>query len=245
LSRAFRARGLQGVDDQIVLTDQQATRARFIDAMRELRMRATGDDLVVIFFSGHGSQQDGRAGDPAELDGLDETLVLYDAEIIDDDVVAMIDLIDADTVLLAIDACSSGGFARDFMTRPNRVGFFSSDEDVLSGTAEDLLAGGFLSYFLRYGVLGEADARPHDGAIQVGELSDYLVEGFARAHDKMNPPGSNEPYQRLVIDRGAVGWESLLWVYPRGPDGQLPEVPDICLDSEPPEDGPASSTGCR
>jgi hypothetical protein len=43
---------------------------------------------------------------------------LWDAEVTDDQVMAVIDTIEADTIVLALDSCQSGGFARDFVTRP-------------------------------------------------------------------------------------------------------------------------------
>jgi hypothetical protein len=171
---------------------------------------------------------------PDELDALDETIVLFDGPIRDDEVVAALARIRAGTVILALDSCHSGGFARDWVSQPGRVGLFSSDEDVLSDTAEPHRAGGYLSWHLRRGVLGEADARPRDGVLHAGELTDYLLDGFVADHRLMNPAGELDPAQRLVVTRGAVSWERVLWVYPRNVDFTLPALPSNALTSAPP-----------
>ena len=171
--------------------------------------------------------------DGADIDGTDETIVLYDGSMTDDAVVALIDQITADVIILALDTCHSGGFARDFLTRPGRIGLFSSDEDVLSDTAEPLLAGGYLSYALRQAVLGHADAMPRDGALFAGELTDFMHRQFVAHHEHINPEGSHSPMQWLVARRGSVLWTDPLWLYPRSPDGSLRPVPDVRLDSPP------------
>ncbi|MCB9594842.1 MAG: caspase family protein [Sandaracinaceae bacterium] len=230
LGEAMRAAHLQDASDQLVLPDGLATREAFLGGIEQMAQLAGPDDVVLVFFSGHGQQvPDEENGD--ELDQLDETIVLFDQAIRDDELVAALDQIHAGTVILALDSCHSGGFARDWVTRPGRMGVFSSDEDVLSDTAEPHRAGGYLSWHLRRGVLGEADARPHDGVLHAGELTDYLNDGFVADHRLMNPVGDLDPEQRLVVRRGAVTWDQVLWVYPRNPDFTLPPLPDVPLMS--------------
>lgn len=237
LGEAFDSRALTDADDRLVITDHQVTLAGFAKGLQALAERATADDVVVIFFSGHGSRVETEEDDTEELDGLDDTIVLRDGEMTDDEMMALIDEIDAGLIILAIDACQSGGFARDFVDRPGRIGIFSSDEDILSDTAEVWQAGGYVSWYLRRAIAGLADARPHDGSLSAGELADFLVAGFDESRDFMSPPGSTSPMQRLVIDRGSVQWGDLLWVYPRLRDGSLPLSP-IAADVAPPS-GPA------
>jgi hypothetical protein len=234
LAEALRATHLQDQRDQLVLPDGLATREAFLNGVAQLASQARPQDVVLVFYSGHGQQvPDTDTGAAREIDGLDETLVLYDGSITDDDVVRALDSIGAGTVILAVDACHSGGFAADFVTRPGRMGLFSSDEDVLSDTAEPHRAGGYLSWHLRRGVLGEADARPRDGVLSAGELSDYILDGFVADHRLMNPRILDRA-QRLDVRRGAVGWDHLLWIYPRNEDLSLPRVPDLPLTSHPP-----------
>lgn len=235
LGEAMRAAHLQRVDEQTVLIDSQATQAAFMEGIRSLAARAQPDDVVLIFYSGHGNVVPvPAAGDPHELDGIDETVVMVDGQLTDTEVVHELDAIRANTTILALDSCHAGGFAEDFMTRPGRMGIFSSDEDVLSDTAEPRRAGGYVSWYLRRGVLGEADYKPHDGVLYAGELTDYIYEGFVADDDFMNPPGHLDPAQHLVIRRGSIGWNTILWAYPRGEDLQLPALPAVSLESSAP-----------
>ncbi len=235
MGQAMRSAHLQRVDEQIILTDAAATREGFLGGLRSLAARATADDVVVVFYSGHGNVQPvPETGDPVELDGLDETVVMVDGQVTDTEVAHELDALHANTLILALDSCHAGGFAEDVIRRPGRMGIFSSDEDVLSDTAEPRRAGGYVSWYLRRGVLGEGDYKPHDGVLYAGELTDYMYEGFVTDHRYMNPEGHLDPAQRLVIRRGSVGWNDVLWVYPRGEDLRIPMLPDVSLESSAP-----------
>ncbi len=234
LGEAMRRSHLQGAADQEVLVDAGATRAAFLAGLSRLAARARPEDVVVVFFSGHGNVRPAPEGDRTELDGVDETIELIDGPIADTEVVAALAGLRAGTAIMALDSCHAGGFADDWVTAPGRIGLFSSDADVLSDTAEPRRAGGYLSWYLRRAVLGEADARPRDGVLQAGELTDYLYAGFLTDHARMNPAVGNDPYQRLVTARGSVPWTQALWTYPRGSDGALAPVPTVPLTSPAP-----------
>lgn len=233
LADAMRAARLQTPLEQTVLTDSMATRSAFLTGIQDIAQRASPDDVVMVFWSGHGNVQP-AVQDPGELDGLDETIQMIDGALTDTEVVAALEQVRARTIVLAIDACHSGGFADDFVQQPGRIGLFSSDEDVLSDTAEPRRAGGYLSWYLREGVVGHADYKPHDGVLYAGELGDFLTEGFVRDHRLMNRGDDLEPLQRLIVRRGSVAWGDVLWVYPRGDDLALPGLPPIDLRSAPP-----------
>ena len=70
--------------------------------------------------------------------------------------------------------------------------------------------------------------------LSAGELTDYMVDGYVEDHRLINPEHVLDRAQRLVVRRGAVGWDHLLWVYPRNADLSLPELPAITLQSAPP-----------
>lgn len=111
LARAMRASHVQDEGDQIVLPDGLATREGFLGGLRRIAEQARPQDVVLVFFSGHGQQVPDLDHDGRELDGLDETIVLYDGSLTDDEVVRAMEPIAAGTIVLAIDACHSGGFA--------------------------------------------------------------------------------------------------------------------------------------
>src|SRR5690606_11113529 len=130
------------------LINGQATKARFREAIAAVGARADADDMVVIFFSGHGDRVARPGGpDSRDPDGFDETIELYDGALTDDELADLLDGIDAGTVLLVLDSCFSGGFAKDIVSKPGRMGLFSSEEDVLSQVAFKFQAGGYLAAF--------------------------------------------------------------------------------------------------
>ena len=83
-----------------------------------LKSKAKKNDMVVIFFSGHGSQIDDTDND--EDDGLDECLVPYDfdsydsSSLISDDIFAYwIRNLQSENILIIFDSCFSGGAAKE------------------------------------------------------------------------------------------------------------------------------------
>lgn len=209
LAEALRNRGLLAADRQIVLTDARATRDAVRAAFRQAASQIGPNDTFIFFHSGHGSQTEGSR-DAREIDGRDEAIYLYDGQLLDDEMGTLFDLLHPETAILALDSCFAGGFAKDVITRPGRVGFFSSEEDVESSVASQFQAGGYLSYFLRTGVTGEADNGPRDNALTVGELEHFLVVQFGRHATDVELAGA---YQHLVVDRGAVRSTEVLWRY--------------------------------
>ncbi len=211
LAEAVRLQGNMPPDQEFLLTDGQATAANIRQAMATIASRVRPDDVVVFFFSGHGGQTD-SSSDTRELDSRDEYLVAYDGNLMDDELGQLFDRINARIALVAIDACFAGGFSKDIITRPGRVGMFSSEEDVTSAVASRFQAGGYLSHFLRLGIQGEADDDPQNNILTVGELTHYTWVQFGRhASDVRMSMG----YQHLVVDRGAVRTNEVLWAVSR------------------------------
>lgn len=211
LAEAVRNQGNMPPDQEFLFTDAQATLANIRQAMQTIGQRIRPDDVLVFFYSGHGGQTD-TSQDEDELDGRDEYLFVYDGNLMDDELGRLFDGIRARVALVAIDSCFAGGFAKDVITRPGRVGMFSSEEDVTSAVADRFRAGGYLSHFLRLGIQGEADNDPHDSTLTVGELTHYTWRQFGQhASDVRMSMG----YQHLVVDRGAVPTTELLWAVRR------------------------------
>jgi hypothetical protein len=193
-----------------ILTDSQATRAAVRAAFQRVSSQAGPNDLFLFFFSGHGSQSE-ESGLSPEPDRRDETIVLRDGEITDDEVAQWFASVNARVSIIALDSCFSGGFARDVVNRPGVMGLFSSEEDLTSSVADKFQAGGYLSHFLRTGFGGEADG-DGDLAITAGELSTYLWRKFASEVENEAAYTSERQrnYQRLVVDRGGVKVDDLL-----------------------------------
>jgi hypothetical protein len=186
----------------VALTNAQATRKGVSDAFRRIAAAAGPDDLFLFLFSGHGDQIDVGVS-AAELDGRAETIELFDAAMRDSELAPLFASVRARMSLLVIDACYAGGF-RSLIDRPNMVGMFSSEEDLTSLVASRFQAGGFLSYFLRAGITGEADD-DGDGIVTAGELSTYVRRRFRVEGDIPATTREDERnYQNLLIERGGV-----------------------------------------
>ncbi|MEM9074093.1 MAG: pre-peptidase C-terminal domain-containing protein [Myxococcota bacterium] len=209
LAEALREGGLLDESRQVLLTDAQATTQNIRNGLARLAGEMGPDDIFVFFYSGHGGQTQ-NSTDAREIDGTDEYLVMHDGPLLDNELGELFDPIRARLSVVAVDACFSGGFAKDLITRPGRVGFFSSEEDVLSAVAGQFQAGGYLSHFIRLAVSGQADMSPADRVLTVGELSHFLYTQFGRHATDVQLQGA---YQHLVVDRGAVRSDQVLWSY--------------------------------
>lgn len=205
-------------DNAYTLIDSDATRQNFQQALNAIGRTIDGDDTLVIFFSGHGNRVP-RAGGPdsADPDGMDETMELYDGALLDDELADMLDNIDAGKILLVMDSCFSGGFSKDIISKPGRMGLFSSEEDVTSQVAFKFQAGGYLSVFFDEAIRGGYADRDNNGELTAIELSQYLhdryradVKSFGQS-DYVRTSGVQSTYQHLVVDRGGIGPYSVLF----------------------------------
>ncbi len=105
----------------VLLLDQDATKARFQEAIQWLARETKPEDLVFIYFSGHGTQvKDTGARD--EEDGMDEALICYHSKgelrgddpdlnrilLIDDEFADMMKEVPAKRRVMVVDSCHSG-----------------------------------------------------------------------------------------------------------------------------------------
>jgi hypothetical protein len=203
--------------DAYTLVDREATIGNLTAAIRDIAGRMQPEDTFVMFYSGHGGQVPRGDGPTAsDPDGLDETLALYDGSLLDDHLRSLFDEIDNGTVLLWLDSCFSGGFAKDIVSAPGRMGIFSSEEDITSNVADKFRAGGYLSLFLDEAIAQGLADHDNDRSITAIELSQYLHERY-RADVKSARPTEivrtqmTLGYQHLVVDRGSIGAYDVLF----------------------------------
>lgn len=122
-----------------VLANSQATKKNIVKALHDLEKSCQKGDLVFIHFSCHGQQMEDDNGD--ETDGLDESLVSYDAQIYfkegeyegenhlrDDELEVLLFSIrkkikDNGCLIVSLDACHSQSGSRGM-----------SDEEIVRGT---------------------------------------------------------------------------------------------------------------
>ena len=115
-------------EDLVILLNEQATRDRILAELAALAQRAQPDDVVVVHYSGHGSQI--PAVDNSEVDGFTETLVAADSgrgekpnrDILDDELALLFTQIRAKTQHLTVifDCCHSGTGTRDVFGEKSR-----------------------------------------------------------------------------------------------------------------------------
>jgi hypothetical protein len=186
----------------VVLTNRQATRAAVTAAFRRIAAASGPNDLFVFLFSGHGDQVDVPVS-AEELDGRAETIELFDAPMRDSEFAPLFQSVRARMSFLALDSCYAGGF-RNLVNRPNVIGMFSSEEDLTSLVAGRYQAGGYLSYFMRLGIGGEADD-DGDRIVTAGELSAYVRRRFRREGDVPATTREDERnFQNILVERGGV-----------------------------------------
>jgi hypothetical protein len=112
------------------------------------------------------------------------------------------------------------------------MGLFSSEEDLTSLVADRFKAGGFLAYYLRAGLGGEAD-EDGDRIVTAGELATYVRRRFRREGDIPATTREDERnYQNLIVERGGVHIEDVI--------ARLP--PETRADAVPPS-SPALAQG--
>lgn len=106
----------QGFATQSLLT-KAATSTALLDAIEKAAKGLVEDDFFLLTYSGHGGQINDVNND--ELDGLDETWVLYDRELVDDELYAMWSRFRPGVrVFVLSDSCHSGTMTKSMFLNP-------------------------------------------------------------------------------------------------------------------------------
>ena len=188
-----------------------ATKADFRAGMAWLRGAAQADDLVFIYFSGHG----GRVRDPTRTsdDGYDEFLVPYDFEthrpaslrdaVFSQELAGWINALPTDNVITVADACHSAGVYRsiegDVLGARSKLYVLPDDADLTRAAPEGgTRAAGGTGRVRAKGLLLAA-ARRDQAALEMADGSVFtmallaelrsaragsLAEGFERAAER-------------------------------------------------------------
>ncbi|MEO0723679.1 MAG: caspase family protein [Bacteroidota bacterium] len=163
-----------------ILIDEDATLKNIMHAMEGLFLRAGPEDLVILYFSGHGLP---GAFLPIDYDGVSNTLTHQEIK-------RMLDMSPAGYKLCLADACHSGGllstrggqlpsvlsryYENLSQTRPGTALIMSSKAEETSLESSGLRQGVF-SHFLLRGLKGEAD-QDRDNVVRVQELYQYVSQ---------------------------------------------------------------------
>lgn len=104
-----------GYKTQQLITGE-ATRSAVIEAISKATRELKKDDIFLLTYSGHGGQVPDSNGD--EPDGKDETWVLYDGELIDDELHKLYTQFKSGVRIVVLsDSCHSGSVTREMYER--------------------------------------------------------------------------------------------------------------------------------
>jgi len=169
----------------VLLLNGDATTANFIAALNAISAVATANDVLVVFYSGHGSQW-GDIAPVDEDDGLDEALCFIDRDMTDDSLAVLLNNVTVGQLLVLVDACFSGGQIR------GKSEVKSSPQSIGVGLAEDLVransfGGRDLENLARSVVAITASAEDESSiesaSLQHGVFSYYLLEAMTGLAD--------------------------------------------------------------
>jgi len=104
-----------------VLLNSQVTKNNFKSAIQNAISKLNKGDVLVVTYSGHGTQVTDYDSD--EADGYDEALYLYDGALIDDELRIILNQIkDGVHVFFVLDSCFSGTITRKIMSADSPLG---------------------------------------------------------------------------------------------------------------------------
>lgn len=200
-----------------LLVDEQATEKAIQSTIGTALKKTTGeDDLVLIFFAGHGAAEPDDASDSS--DGYEKYLVPHDGESDDlfasairmEEIAIWFKRLKARQVVLLIDSCFSGKAGGRSFQNPDVIARASFTDEALEQIAENsegriILAAcgpnelalelndmdnGLFTHYILAGLRGEADWN-EDGRISLNELFEYVqknVQTVSQAAGSMMTP---------------------------------------------------------
>lgn len=189
------------VDDEnmAVLVDEAATKENILNTMKKLFSQAGPDDMVIFFFSGHGS--DGLFC-PHDITSGGSNILSHD------DIKAVFKSSRARSKVVLADACHSGSIASSSSGQSSGgINNYKKSDVVIimSSTARETsvenhkIRQGAFTYYLLKGLRGAADAN-HDRTITLEELFPYVkanVKNFT--NNRQTPIIEGNASRRMVM----------------------------------------------
>lgn len=200
------------------LTDEQATYPRVREALFDFLRQPIKEDLVIIFYAGHGVPEPGNPknlylltydSDPEHL--ASTAFPMWDLE------TTLTRFVKAERVLVLTDACHSAGVGAELTTRSDspqnlinrylqelsrtgtgRAIFTASEANELSQESERWGGGhGVFTHFLLESLSGNGDTND-DGIVTLGEAMDYVSEHVRRATHNAQHPATSGHFDRSM-----------------------------------------------
>jgi hypothetical protein len=213
------------------LLDSAATRSRFLQRVRDLWVpRGEGLQRRRIYWSGHGSWTTDLSGD--EPDRRDETICLYDGDLLDDEVAAVLDEAPSDFVVDVVSDCCHGGTNTRRRAAPGTPRYRPPPAAVARAVAADapvrgrFWLGRFLSWLSRPPETGQPTLTPILDARAEGRIA--FQASAPREYSYEIPDGgvfTTALVRELEKNRGAT-WREL--AYGLGlPNEDYPQTPQL------------------
>lgn len=169
-----------GAVDYVLITNQDATKNKIINAMKKVYSKSTSSDHLIFFFSGHGY-----------ADGV----CASDGKLAYDEIKVAIRDYPCDAKIVFIDACNSGGIRKNSNSKESHKGnnsqfvFFLASRTNESSIERKDMTNGFFTEYLIKGLKGNADVN-RDRQITTKELFDFVqkrvvVQSGERQHPVM------------------------------------------------------------
>ncbi|MDR2498015.1 MAG: caspase family protein [Tannerellaceae bacterium] len=180
-----------------LLIDEDATRAGIIRAMDEVYAKASQNDAIIFFFSGHGGRS---AFITREYDGRGDG---NDGLLLHREIQDRFDRSPAKYKYVIADACHSGSLAASASAQPYYRAFDNVGGGfvlMLSSMGNEYsleqsgIRQGIFSHFLIRGLNGEADAN-RDGIVSVVELFDFVKLNVVNRTNHRQTPVMSGNYQ--------------------------------------------------
>lgn len=164
IKRLYEKNGKAEVE---VLTNQSATLKNVVFALQNLFAKATSDDTVVLFFSGH---------------GVPGGFICYDGLLKYETIVKAMDNSHAGCKMVFADACFAGKARKDnggFQHSSANIMFFLSSRTAEKSIEKRNWRNSLFTAYLERGLRGGADVN-RDRQITAKELFDFVSKGVAK-----------------------------------------------------------------
>ena len=156
-------------DSKALLVNEQATMRNLQLVFSTAVAQLAGGGLLALCCSSHGGQQPDTSGD--EMDGKDETLCLFDGELVDDRIAEFLVQLPASVrVFMVTDSCNSGS---NFRSRGRDIQR-STPVNLARGVPPDMQA-----QLIHYG--GCEDGRSSYGSVAGGVFTNALGDALDEA----------------------------------------------------------------
>jgi hypothetical protein len=196
-------------DDQVrVLIDEDATRENILRSMRQLFLKADENDVVMLYFSGHGLE---GSFIPVDFDG-------YNNKVRHDEVKAIFEESKAKHKVCLADACFSGSllavkaveidavlnkYYKEFENTQGGLALLMSSKSQEYSLEDQGLRSGIFSHYMIKGLKGEADGDKNK-IVTIKELYEYTyknVKTYTAGAQSPTISGSYDPKMPIGILR--------------------------------------------